>query len=598
MNARTRLAVVLSGAALAACGGSSDAPAPSPSATTSSAKPPDPPKPAADPMTDVAAWKALAAAERAAKAAGVVSKVDAGDSSAVEKCRAFLAERGEDDAVGALAKAALAKGGCAEWEHRAVGDVNVAAEVDACLKSCEAAEDAAEEKFTALKAQRAAHPGSWWTDSDATKKVRALCAEAKAADALLATPYGQGVQHWVKWQRAIDVMKDSPAVHGARGPYLVFVSLDSMDAAAKAAAKAAEKADPDGRRTKRRPPREMKDVPPAEVERATKILNKNLDLMEKFYDGWMAELGPVFGLTRYDASNSDESTLFKMNVFCDAEEYELYSAKSGSGMGGFARAYYSPQEPRFITTYDGGAEHESSFETDQTQCHEATHQLVHFYTWDLSRKALNRDVKWLDCYVRPTWSNEGFAEFFSSFAMKDGKYVWMQPLDSRMSELWILGEIVADKKWRPWELKEFLSIRTAGQLEELSGQRSMTQGALEHAVAGNVMANLFYAKAWSFVYFMWYAEEGGKPKYRDRFVEYLKREFHLVYKFDTIKQAELTLNVGVPDFRKIMGIEKDDKLAAFEKEWLAYETKFVASHKSPKWDAERAMIRKNLKIDK
>jgi len=46
--------------------------------------------------------------------------------------------------------------------------------------------------------------------------------------------------------------------------------------------------------------------------------------------------------------------------------------------------------------------------------HEATHQLVHFYTWDLTRKELHREPQWLDCHVRPTWSNEGFAEFFSS----------------------------------------------------------------------------------------------------------------------------------------------------------------------------------------
>src|SRR4029453_2333819 len=101
-------------------------------------------------------------------------------------------------------------------------------------------------------------------------------------------------------------------------------------------------------------------------------------------------------------------------------------------------------------------DNENAFATDQVQCHEATHQIVHFYTWDLTSKDLGREPDWQDCDPRPAWSEEGFAEFFSSFRVEDGKYLWMQPLDQRMCEIWLLGEIVAAKKWRPWELKEFL----------------------------------------------------------------------------------------------------------------------------------------------
>jgi hypothetical protein len=198
--------------------------------------------------------------------------------------------------------------------------------------------------------------------------------------------------------------------------------------------------------------------------------------------------------------------------------------------------------------------------------------------------------------VRPAWSEEGFAEFFSSFAVKDGKYVWMQPLDERLFNIWLLGEIVTAKKWRPWELKEFLVIRHAGQMTEQGGLRAKEAG--ERQLASSVMMNLYYAKAWSLMYFLWYAEEGGKPKYRDRFIEFKKLELVVQFKPDPVTKRPAAQPVGVHDFRRIFGLQKDDALAAFEKEWLAFEGKLVEASKKPHWDAIRARARKNLGIDK
>jgi hypothetical protein len=383
------------------------------------------------------------------------------------------------------------------------------------------------------------------------------------------------------------VMKDSPTVYGARGPYLIFVSLDPSKAAKD------PKADPKVKKTPG-----LADMPADEVAKGDAIVKKNLDLMEKFYDGWIENMGPIFGMTRYGPDNSDDRTLFKMNVFTKEQDYQIYNAKMGTGLGGFARAFYSPMEPRFIVTYDGGAD-EDAATTTHVQCHEATHQLVHFYTWDLSRQALKRDVTWLDCYVRPTWSTEGFAEFFSSYEMKDGKFAWMQPLESRLKDVWLLSDIIQSKKWLPWELKEFLSFRVSNQMQEAAAVRA-NKTPQERGLAESIMGNLYYAKAWSLVYFMWYADENGKPKYRDRYIEYLKREFHLVYAVDPAKKAagEQSLPVGVNDFRKIMKIDNDPALAAFEKEWQAFEAKLVAAHKNPKWEAERANARKALHLDK
>jgi hypothetical protein len=589
---KTRAVAVSSALLLAACGGSSDAPtSPAPAAPTP-AKAPEPAKaPPADPMKDVAAWKALPDADRAAKAADVVAKTNAGDASAVETTRAFLADRGEDAALASLAKAALAKGSTAAWTHQAAGDADVGPEVDACLKSCETAEDESDPKFVELKELRAKHAGTWWADATAAKDVRDKCAALKAQDKLLASPYGRGIAHWIRWQHAIPVMQDAPTIYGARGPYLVFVSLNSLEGDKQ------QEYDDKGRPKWKT--RELKDVPPEELAKAQKVLDKNLALMEDFYEGWMTDLGPIFGFTRYGPENADETTLLKMNVFLNQAEYRRYNTNSNNEfMNEFARAYYTPREPRFITTYDGGAT-ESPFETEQTQCHEATHQLVHLYTWDLTRKALNRDVRWEDCKVRPMWSEEGFAEFFSSFSKKDGKRTWMQPLVHRLLEIYLFKDILEAKKWKPFDIKELLTVGHAGQLTMIGEEKVGAAASKEEKeIAKDVIANLFYGKAWSLYAFLWNAESDGKPKYRDRFIEYLKFEFHLRYQYDSYDKKDKSIGVSAKDFRRILGLSDEAALAAFDAEWNAWETAQIAKYKNPAWDAARKGARKATGVDK
>ena len=336
MNLNARRCAAVMTLLVAGCGGSSDAPKPDGGSPSEAAKPAQPAATAAapDPMKDAAAWKALPAAERAAKAAKLVADTDAGDAAALEKARAFLKERGEDTSIGELGKAAIARGSTAAWARQAAGQADLAAEVDAALKSSELADDGQVPEFVVLKGMRSKFGSSWWADAETVKRVRGLVADLKKAEARLQTPYGQAVEKWARWQRAIPVMQDSPALYGARGPYLVFVSLNVPQ---KAGARPKTEAEALDEERHRKVPT-LADMPAEEVARGKKILEKNLALMERFYDGWLTTLGPVFGFERYDEKNSDDRTLFKMNVFANASEYHRYNAKTDNGMGGFARS--------------------------------------------------------------------------------------------------------------------------------------------------------------------------------------------------------------------------------------------------------------------
>ncbi len=339
----------------------------------------------------------------------------------------------------------------------------------------------------------------------------------------------------------------------------------------------------------------LADVPVDRRERGAKILARNQKLYAAFYDGWMQEMGPRFGFTRYGEGNADFATLMKVNVFANPKDFFDYNQRVSAGVGGFTRAYYSAEEPRFVTTYDGGEDEDDAY-ADQVQCHEGTHQLVHFYTWDLTRKEQGRDIDWLECHWRPLWSGEGFAEFFSSHRVVDGKYLWMQPLDERMRQIWIFEELVKEKGWLPWRLKEFFTMQHGGQLNSLARARSKKAG--DEWIAEGVMGNLFYGKAWSFVYFLWYAEEGGKPKYRDRYVEYLKAEFHVPFVADPKTGKLRPAPAWSGTFARVMGLSTEAQWDAIETEWNEFTAKLVAANRKPAWDAERTKTRKIFGPDK
>ena len=143
-------------------------------------------------------------------------------------------------------------------------------------------------------------------------------------------------------------------------------------------------------------------------------------------------------------------------------------------------------------------------------------------------------------------------------------------------------------------------MQHAGQLSSLSRTRAKTND--DEWLAEGVLSNLFYGKAWSFVYFLWYAEENGKPKYRDRYVDYLKEEFNV--RFAEVWDSDVKRKVSKPkpvtgaDFLRIMGFEAPERLDSVEKEWTEFETKLIEANRKPAWDEERKKTRIGMGIDK
>ena len=535
-----------------------------------------------DPDKDPAAWTMLAANVRADRVNMMVARANTESDSVVQETATFLRDRKESEGLERLARLYVARTPTSEWANQVLGREEVSSKARRVLRKCELADDVQLESVVRLGRLIKKHAGDngkkkWWAEGDELKEVNALLAEVEAGEQELANSDAAfGRARWITYRRTVEVFKDHPTLSAHVGPYLIFVQIKSEKGTV------------------------IEDADPEAVATAQVILDRNIDLFKNLYEGWMTQIAPIFGFERYTEDSVDYSTILKANVFADSESYYEYIAQVGGPRS--ARAYYSKQEPRFITTYEGDGEKgadgegESQESTNQVQCHEATHQLVHFYTWDTTRKIIGRPPRWLDSLTRPLWSTEGFAEFFSSHTEENGKYTWMVPLEDRMKQLWVFSEVIEKKGWTPWALKDIWSLRHGGQLSGLAQARAIDPN--DAGASGMVMSNQFYAEAWSWVYFLWNVEEGGKLKYRDKLIAYFKLEFELDFGQRDGKKRTSPRLMQENDFRGVFGlIEAPKKEQALYDEWKVFEKALVEKHRNPKWNKERERIFKMLKMD-
>ena len=549
--------------AFAMLNGSDDSP-------TDVAKQPTTNAPLADPRTDAAAWKALPSAERARLRRETLDAVDRQNSAQLEWAANFFKQRGESDARKTVARWAAETDPDAEWAHAILGMKDCGELIDTLLEESPRAEELETDAVRALEriaAKERPKSGPWFPPLETAAQIRTLAQEVRADEIRLADDYWFGVTRWLNYQRTVEVMRDYPTLHDTTGPYVVFVQVGG------------------------KPKSDLSDVNAVELNRAQRVLRETKTLFGALYEGWHRELGPIFGFTRYGPENATFETLLKVNAFSRESDFERFSRERHriSPAAAGVRAFYSPEEPRFIVTHDGDAGGEAPYVTYQTQCHEGVHQLAHFYTREMTEKKTGKRPAWRDCSVRPLWSNEGFAEFFSAYAGDGGARKWMQPLDNRMELIWILDQAFAKLGWSDYALADLTGVTTGRDLREAiigvaptltEAQSTDERWILWQRRVFNVYANLFYARAWSLSYFLWNAEKGGRPKYRERYIAYLKREFIVPEADDKLATDGRWSNRLLFD---ALGLGSANEVQALETEWRAWTQALNEKHQHADW---------------
>jgi len=537
----------------------------------------------ADPKTDAAAWKALPAAERSRLRRETLDAIDRHNSSQLEWAADFFLDRGETAARDTVARWAIESDPGAQWAHTILGLEDCGKLVDAAFEESPRAEELQTEairELESLVARERPGTGPWFPSGEVVGRVRTLVTEVRSDEQRLADDYAFGVTRWTNYQRKIDIMRDFPAIHGTTGPYLIFVQVGGS------------------------PKSDLSNVDSVELNRAERVLREMKSLFGSLYEAWHRELGPSLGFTRYGPENAPFATLLKVNAFSREADFERYCQEqhdwSPTSVG--VSAFYSRREPRFVVTHDGKVEDGEEEAARRRQCRNGVYQLAQFYTRDLTEKKTGRAPAWPECVVRPMWSSAGFADFFSAHKGEGNTRKWMQPIDKYMELIWILEQGFPRCGWDQLSLSQVTGVASSAGLNAMvlaaAPQLTESQAADErwvkwHGYVQNLYARLFYARSWSLAYFLWHAEEDGQPKYRTRYIEYLKREFVVPGATDDLAAdgkwtGDLLLDA--------LGITDAAGLEALDQEWQAWVMALCEQHQDENWLPTRAGLFKTMGV--
>ncbi len=322
------------------------------------------------------------------------------------------------------------------------------------------------------------------------------------------------------------VYKDYPFRVEAKSPYIMFV----------------EHTGEEGRETR-------------ESKEAARIVERNLNILSSLYNQFMADFKESFKLPDISELEQPSMRTLKLWTFSSHKSFQKYQKDIGQPLPPGVGAYYRPDN-QWITLFEqpGSAEHRpgtSDFNTNKI-FHEGLHQLMHVFTKVVMERELGEEVLWSDrrCHSRLHWFQEGMAELYGSAVSREGgKWDLKVPYKMRLGEWWNCRK----NKQVEWTFEEIRSIRTGPELQQRSRSKGLTQQGR--------LSSLFYAQAWSWVYFLYNYENG---KYRDKLIEYMAKELK---------------GVSSPeDFAKTWGAGEGYDWGPVEKEWRGFVDKLWADN--------------------
>lgn len=223
---------------------------------------------------------------------------------------------------------------------------------------------------------------------------------------------------------------------------------------------------PEGMRKYRSKEANIKSNAPADEAKAMgERIDHYCELFEEFYD----ELG----------LRKKNDNVLKLRLFATYEEYEEYYKRGGGGLGSTPLAYFSPSLNSIVMYSDP-----ADVALQAVVFHESSHQFLNRYTYDA-----------------PKWLNEGLAEYFEGWKVREGEPAVRRP---HFYDLAVVKQSLADDK--PLGLRELVEMD-----RKVFDEFSEKYPSLD--------PYLHYATSWSIVY---HCLEGGVEEDRVRLIDYLE----------------------------------------------------------------------------
>lgn len=242
-------------------------------------------------------------------------------------------------------------------------------------------------------------------------------------------------------------------------------------------------------------------------------------------------------------------------VFKDEASFRKFAEEvsGGAKLPPGARAYYSPVEER-VVTYDDTSDvsPDTMWFNESVLIHETFHMLSDHY-------AANPMFSMDELRVRPSFSSilvqEGLTDCIAGFRRTggeghDAKYEFMQLNHLRLKQLQGFQSRFT-KNQHLFRIQDMVECRNYGHCmnKALQRWRDLKLPLRDPTWIAQNGFGLYYAAATQAAYFFQYYEEGGKHIYRDKWWDFLGKDYRKDF-----KMASHDTNVGVEAFKQTFGI--------------------------------------------
>ena len=261
-------------------------------------------------------------------------------------------------------------------------------------------------------------------------------------------------------------------------------------------------------------------------------------------------------------------------VLKDEDAFRKYMKDAGMSPPPGVRAFYSPLDER-VMTYDDTKDQSADtvWFNESVLIHETFHMLSDHYC---QNARFTKDELGEKPWFSSILVQEGLTDCVAGFKRtgsqgRDARYELMKPNHLRLRDLQGFHRRFTEGK-HLFRIRDMVECRSYGQCMAKAVDRWRELGIpFQPRGAGSINwvpqagLGLYYAASCQAAYFFQYFEEGGKFPYRDKWWEFLGKDYR-----GEIKLPNFLSDVGVEAFKQVFGMHSDADWDTMQKQYETF----------------------------